>query len=43
MIVHRGVNLATVTEDRIDRVVGRLSVELMQKIDACLVAALGVR
>jgi mRNA interferase MazF len=36
------VNLATITEDRVDRVIGRLSVGMMRKIDACLKAALGL-
>jgi len=36
------LNLATITDDRIDRVIGRLSAALMQRIDACLKAALGL-
>lgn len=34
--------LATVFEDRIDRVVGKLSGELMAKVDACLKVALAL-
>lgn len=36
-------NLATVHRDRIERVIGHLSVALMSRIDACLRAALGLR
>ena len=35
-------NLATVREDRIDRVIGHLSATMMQRLDACLKAALGL-
>ena len=35
-------NLATVREDRIDRVIGRLQDAVMQQLDACLKAALGL-
>jgi mRNA interferase MazF len=35
-------NLATVYEDRIDRVIGHLSDAVMHCIDACLKAALGL-
>jgi mRNA interferase MazF len=35
-------NLATVYEDRIDRVIGHLSEAVMRRIDACLKAALGL-
>ncbi len=37
-----GLFLATVFADRIDRVIGKLSAGLMQKVDACLKAALGL-
>ncbi len=36
------INLATVHEDRIDKVIGSLSPQAMQKIDDCLRAALGL-
>ena len=36
-------NLATINEDRIDRVIGHLSAALMRHIDGCLKAALGLR
>src|SRR5690606_31781340 len=36
------VNLATIQEQRIDRVIGLLSGASMKKIDACLKAALGI-
>jgi mRNA interferase MazF len=36
------INLATITEDRINRVIGRLSDDMMHKIDQCLIAALGI-
>ena len=32
-------NLATIAEDRIDRVIGRLSIEAMQKVERCWAAA----
>lgn len=35
-------NLATVYEDRIDRVIGHLPEAVMRRIDACLKAALGL-
>jgi hypothetical protein len=35
-------HLATMSEDRIERLLGSLSAALMQKIDACLKAALGL-
>lgn len=35
-------NLATVHEDRIDRVIGHLPDAVMRRIDACLKAALGL-
>src|SRR2546422_737658 len=35
-------NLATVHEDRIDRVIGQLSEALMHRTDECLKAALGL-
>ena len=35
-----GLFLATVFEDRIDRVIGKLSATLMRKVDACLKAAM---
>ena len=34
-------NLATVYEDRIDRVIGHLPEAVMRRVDACLKAALG--
>src|SRR5438876_12179993 len=37
-----GLFLATVSEDRIDRVIGKLSPGMMQKVDSCLKAALGI-
>jgi mRNA interferase MazF len=37
-----GLFLATVFGDRIDRVIGKLSAGMMQKVDACLTAALGL-
>ena len=36
------INLATLTEDRIDRVIGRLPDAAMQRIDECLRVALGL-
>jgi mRNA interferase MazF len=36
------LNLATITDDRVDRVIGRFSTALMHRIDACLKAALGL-
>ncbi len=36
------INLATVLEDRIDRVIGKLSDESMRTIDACLGSALDI-
>jgi mRNA interferase MazF len=36
------INLATVDSNRIDRVIGTLSDALMQQIDGCLKAALGI-
>ena len=36
------INLATLTEDRIDRVIGRLPDTAMRKIDDCLRVALGL-
>jgi mRNA interferase MazF len=36
-------NLATVHEDRIQRVIGHLSEAVMHRIDECLKAALGLR
>jgi mRNA interferase MazF len=36
-------NLATVHEDRIDRVIGHLPDPLMRRIDECLKTALGLR
>jgi mRNA interferase MazF len=38
-----GLFLATVFADRIDRVVGHLSAELMEKVDRCLKEALALR
>ncbi len=35
-------NLATIHDDRIDRVIGHLSGPTMQQLDACLKAALGL-
>lgn len=35
-------NLATVTDDRIDKVIGTLSAQLMQRINVCLKASLGI-
>ena len=35
-------NLATVYEDRIERVIGHLSEAVMRRIDACLKVALGL-
>ena len=35
-------NLATVHEDRIDRVIGHLSATVMHRIDVCLKTALGL-
>jgi hypothetical protein len=35
-------NLATVYEDRIDRIIGYLPAALMSRIDECLKAALGL-
>lgn len=37
------LNLATINEQRIDRVIGHLSDALMQRIDNCLKAALAVQ
>ena len=36
------INLATVTEDRIDRTIGRVSDALMRRVDGCLQVALGL-
>jgi mRNA interferase MazF len=36
------LNLVTLTQDRIDRTIGRLSDEQMRQIDTCLKAALGI-
>jgi len=36
------INLATVYEDRIDRVIGHLPAAIMRRIDACLKVALGL-
>ena len=36
------VLLGTIDADRVDRVIGRLSASLLQKLDACLKAALGL-
>jgi len=36
------LNLATITDDRIDRVIGRFSAAFMEQIDACLKVALGL-
>jgi mRNA-degrading endonuclease toxin of MazEF toxin-antitoxin module len=36
------INLATVYEDRIDRVIGHLPDAVMRRIDACLKVALGL-
>ena len=38
-----GLFLATVFADQVDRVIGKLSVNLMQKVDACLKAALALQ
>lgn len=35
------INLATVTDDRIDRLIGRLPDSLMLEVDACLQVAIG--
>ena len=37
-----GLFLATVFADQVDRVIGKLSVSLMQKVDACLKVALAL-
>ena len=36
------VHLVTMTEDRVSPAIGKLSVPLMQKLDVCLKAALGL-
>ncbi|MDB5312934.1 MAG: transcriptional modulator of MazE/toxin, MazF [Gemmataceae bacterium] len=36
------MQLATVSMDRVDRVIGRLSPALMTRLDACLKASLGI-
>jgi mRNA interferase MazF len=36
------LHLVTMSEDRIGKVIGRLSPSLMQRLDACLKAALGL-
>lgn len=36
------VLLATINVDRVDRVIGKFSANLLQKLDACLKAALGL-
>jgi mRNA interferase MazF len=36
------LHLVTMTEDRIGKVIGKLSTALLQKIDVCLKAALGL-
>lgn len=36
------VLLATIDADRVDRTIGKLSVGLLQKLDACVKAALGL-
>jgi mRNA interferase MazF len=36
-------NLATVNEDRIDRVIGHLAESTLHRLDGCLKAALGIR
>jgi hypothetical protein len=38
-----GLFLATVFADQVDRVIGKLSVSLMQKVDACLKVALALQ
>jgi mRNA interferase MazF len=35
-------NLATVTDDRINKVIGAMTADAMDKIDACLKVALGI-
>src|SRR5216683_4102966 len=37
-----GLFLATVFGDRIDRVIGKVSPSMMQKVESCLKAALGI-
>src|SRR5262245_42518829 len=36
------LHLVTMTEDRVGRVIGKLSLSLLQKLDSCLRAALGL-
>jgi mRNA interferase MazF len=36
------LHLVTMSEDRVGKVIGKLSASLLQKIDACLKAALGL-
>ena len=42
ILSYPGSNLATVYEDRIDRVIGHLPEAVMRRIDACLKVALGL-
>ncbi len=37
-----GLFMATVFKERIDRVIGKLSSDLMEQVDSCLKAALGI-
>ncbi|MFL5340086.1 MAG: type II toxin-antitoxin system PemK/MazF family toxin [Gemmataceae bacterium] len=37
-----GVLIATIDVDRVDRVIGRLSTTMLQQLEACLKAALGI-
>ncbi|MCC7335181.1 MAG: type II toxin-antitoxin system PemK/MazF family toxin [Pirellulaceae bacterium] len=38
-----GLFLATIFQDRIDRVIGKLSTDLMDEVDVCLKSALGMK
>ena len=38
-----GLFLATIFQERIDRVIGKLSIDLMDEVDLCLKSALGMK